>query len=71
MTIVKEELDNFIHTYSDENMKIKQVDTGIIYCDAMDLKEYPHEYEETDEPIESDEHVELDESIEPDVEGTV
>jgi hypothetical protein len=51
MTIVKEELDKFIHTYSDAKLKIRQIDTGIVYDDAMDLKEYPHEYEETDEPI--------------------
>ena len=37
---------NFIHTYSDEGKKIKQVKTGAIYDDAYDIKET--EYEETD-----------------------
>ena len=51
MALVKEETGKFIHTYSDAGMMIKQLDTGILYVDAMDLKEYAHEYEETDQPI--------------------
>ena len=54
MALVTEDLDKFIHTYSDAGMMIKQLDTGILYVDAMDLKEYAHEYEETDEPIKTD-----------------
>ena len=55
MALVTEDLDKIIHTYSDAGMMIKQLDTGILYSDAMDLKEYAHEYEETDEPIETEE----------------
>ena len=58
MALVTEDLNKFIHTYSDAGMMIKQLDTGILYSDAMDLKEYAHEYEETDEPIETDEPAE-------------
>ena len=54
MALVKEELDKFIHTYSDAKLKIRQIDTGIVYDDAMDLKEYPHEYVETEKKIEEE-----------------
>ena len=58
--LVTEELEKFIHTYSDAGFYILQKDTGIEYADAMDLKEYPHEYEETDHPIEKDEETDED-----------
>ena len=45
--------DDRIHTYSDQHLKIRQVDTGIIYEDAIDS--VVHAYEETDEPIEENE----------------
>ena len=48
--IVQEEINGFIHTYSDEKFKIKQVETGIVYADAMDVEK--KEYVETDEKIE-------------------
>ena len=50
MAIVQEEINGFIHTYSDEKFKIKQVETGIVYGDAMDVEQ--KEYVETDEKIE-------------------
>ena len=50
MAIVQEEINGFIHTYSDEKFKIKQVETGIVYGDAMDVEK--KEYVETDEKIE-------------------
>lgn len=56
--LITEELDNFIHTYSDAGFYILQKDTGIEYSDAMDLKEYAHEYEETEHKIEVDEPIE-------------
>ena len=56
MAIVTEEQTingvEYIHTKSDANKKIKQVATGIVYDDAMDLKTNQMEYEETDEEIE-------------------
>jgi hypothetical protein len=56
MAIVTEEQTingvEYIHTKSDSNKKIKQVSTGIVYDDAMDLKTNQMEYEETDEDIE-------------------
>ena len=50
MAIIQEEINGFIHTYSDEKFRIKQVETGLIYDDAMDVEQ--KEYVETDEKIE-------------------
>ena len=44
--------DKRIRHYSDINMKILQVETGIKYVDAVDIIPCPYTYEETDEPIE-------------------
>ena len=37
--------------YSDKNLKILQVETGIVYDDAVDNVPCKYTYEETDEPI--------------------
>lgn len=39
-------------TYSDEGFKIQQVETGIIYDKAIDIKDSNYTYIETDEKIE-------------------
>ena len=44
-----------IHHYSDEDFKILQVETGIIYDDAIDVLPCKWTYEETDIPIEREE----------------
>ena len=41
----------FIKTYSDAGFTIRQIETGNIYGEAIDLAIYPKEYEETDELI--------------------
>ena len=41
-----------IRTYSDLGMKIRQVETGYVYDDAVDVSPCRYTYEETDEPIE-------------------
>lgn len=38
-------------TYSDENFKILQVETGIIYDDAIDVETTNYTYEETEEKV--------------------
>ena len=38
-------------TYSDTNHYIRQVETGNIYFDAIDIEGAPYTYEETDELI--------------------
>lgn len=47
-----ETLDNLIRHYSDTGMKIRQVETGIVYEDAIDVLPCRYTYEETDEPVE-------------------
>lgn len=37
--------------YSDQNMKIRQAETGKLYEDAIDVMPCPYTYEETDIPI--------------------
>lgn len=48
-----------IRTYSDEGMKIRQVETSAIYDDAIDIEPVRYTYEETDIPIEPAEPVEV------------
>ncbi len=38
--------------YSDKNMKLRQIETGNIYEDAVDVIPCRYTYEETDIPIE-------------------
>ena len=40
-----------VHHYSDEGMMIRQVETGILYEDAVDNAPCKYTYEETDVPI--------------------
>lgn len=42
--------NNLIKHYSDENFKIKQIETGIIYDEAIDVMPCRYTYEETDIP---------------------
>lgn len=44
-----------IHHYSDEGYKIRQIETDIIYDDAIDVLPCKWTYEETDIPIEKEE----------------
>lgn len=41
-----------IHHWSNAGLKIRQVETGIVYDDAVDVMPCRYSYEETDEPIE-------------------
>ena len=43
---------NLYRTYSDENFKILQVETGNIYDEAIDVETANYTYEETEEKIE-------------------
>ena len=43
---------NLYRTYSDEQYKIKQVETGVVYDDAIDVENAPYTYVETDIKIE-------------------
>ena len=37
--------------YSDKNVMLRQIETGILYEDAVDVIPCKYTYEETDEPI--------------------
>ena len=43
--IIREEINGFIKTYSDNGFKIRKVETGELFNDAVDVLEL--EYEET------------------------
>ncbi len=51
---IRENGIKLIKTYSDNNLKIRQIETGDIYDEAIDI-EGRFTYEETDEPIETGE----------------
>lgn len=44
--------DRLIRTYSDENFRIRQIETGHIYDSAVDVIPLKYTYEETEEKIE-------------------
>lgn len=46
--------DDRVYTYSDAGMKILQVETGIVYEDALDVPDSGYTYTETDIPIEDE-----------------
>ena len=43
--------EKFIRHYSDKDVKLKQVETGILYDEAVDVIPCRYTYEETDERI--------------------
>lgn len=53
---VREDGINLYRTYSDENKYIKQLETGNLYEEAIDLESKQYTYEETDILIENEEN---------------
>ena len=51
--IIKEQINGFTHTFSDNNKMIRKVRTDEIYNDVFDVLEF--EYEETEIDIEKPE----------------
>ena len=51
---IREDGITLYRTYSDENYKIRQIETGIIYDEAIDVEDSEYSYEETDEKIEEE-----------------
>lgn len=45
---------NLYRTYSDKDVKIRQVETGALYAEAVDVEDSPYTYEETDIPNEDE-----------------
>ena len=48
-----EVLNDRTHNFSDAGYKIRQIETGVLYDDALDIVPCPYTYEETDVPIET------------------
>ena len=60
MAVLEEQVSEFsVRHYSNRNLKLRQIETGIIYDDAIDIIPCQFTYEETDIPIES-ENLELE-----------
>lgn len=53
--IIKEQINGFIHTFSDQNKMIRKIGTDEIYYEAFDVLEF--EYEETDIEIEDNQQL--------------
>lgn len=53
--IIEEILGDRVLHYSDKDMKIRQIETGILYDDAVDVIPCRFTYEESDEPIQGTE----------------
>lgn len=51
---------NLYRTYSDEGYRIKQIETGNVYNEAIDVEDAPYTYEETDMSIEEENATEQD-----------
>lgn len=56
--MIKEELienGGRVRHWSDTGLKIRQIETGIVYEDAVDIAPCRYTYEETDEAVEAEE----------------
>lgn len=54
--IVEEKLnEQLVRHYSDKGMKLKQVETGIVYDEAIDIIPCKFTYEETSEAVKQEE----------------
>lgn len=43
---------NLYRTYSDQGFMVRQIETGILYSEPIDVEDAPYTYEETDELVE-------------------
>lgn len=50
---------NLYRTYSDNNLMIRQVETGDVYAEAIDVENAAYTYEETDMSIDADESTDM------------
>lgn len=49
--IVTEQIGNRERRHSDQNVMLRQIETGRLYEDATDIVPCPYTYEETDAPL--------------------
>lgn len=52
MIIEQQIRDTLVRHYSDAGLMIRQVETGTLYSDAVDVSPCRYTYEETDTPVE-------------------
>ena len=50
---------NLYRTYSDSKLMIRQVETGDVYAEAIDVENAAYTYEETDMSIDTDESTDM------------
>ena len=50
---------NLYRTYSDSNLMIRQVETGDVYAEAIDVENAAYTYEETGMSIDADESTDM------------
>lgn len=50
---------NLYRTYSDSKLMIRQVETGNVYAEAIDVENAAYTYEETDMSIDTDESIDM------------
>lgn len=57
--VIKEVLnEHLVKHYSDRGVKLLQVETGVVYDEAIDVVPCKYTYKETDKPIETEEYEE-------------
>lgn len=56
--------DTLVRHYSDTGMMIKQVETGNLYNEAVDVVPCRYTYEETDTPVPTNAEINPDEAVE-------
>lgn len=52
MVIEQQISDTLVRHYSDAGLMIRQVETGVLYSDAVDVVPCRYSYQETDTPVE-------------------
>ena len=60
---VREDGVNLYRTYSDQNLRIQQEQTGTIYDEAVDVENRGYTYIETDIPIQQPEEINPQEAV--------
>lgn len=55
MIVEKQLSPTLVRHYSDKHKMIRQIETGVLYADAVDTIPCRYTYEETDEPIPTEE----------------
>lgn len=55
MVVEKKQGTQFVKHYSNKGLKLRQIETGAVYDEAIDVIPCPYTYEETDERVTEEE----------------